>query len=142
MAMYDEGLKHTTYIAGADFQTTATNNYVGLALKQDADGEVTLNGQHGVPVGFLDLAPEGGVGTPLTVLVQAYRHGAIASEAIAVGDLVNTEANGRLGKAANPSRWRNPVHLRTSRFGCGRGRGRVPGCAGPIRRMGVRRLRK
>ena len=104
MADYDEGLKHSTYIAGADFRTTdAGVSSVGLALKLDADGEVTLNGQHGVPVGFLDLAPEDGTGTPITVLVEAYRHDAVASEAIAVGDLCNTEANGRLGKAANPS---------------------------------------
>ena len=74
-----------------------------LALKLDADGGVTLNTANNAPIGFLAMDSEGDVPTQVSVIIDAYKHGAIAHEAIAVGDYVNAEASGRMGKAANPS---------------------------------------
>ena len=105
MAQYDEGVVFTSYPSGEDFRQTAgaMTDKKYLALKLNATGRVTLNTRADVPVGFLAMDSEGDVPTQVSVIIDAYKHWAIASEAIAVGDLVNTEYNGQLGKAANPS---------------------------------------
>ena len=101
MAVWDdEAPVYTSYPAGADFQRTATADYQYRCLKLGTDGEVELCAKGDAPVGFLAMDPEGGVGTQASVLYDAAKHTAVAHAAVAVGDLVITQADGRLGPKA------------------------------------------
>ena len=98
---YDEAVVYTSFPQGADL-SDAGNLYCAVSL--GSNGQVTLNGANRVPVGFIGMQPENGtVGTQITLIYDAAKHFAVASDAIAVGDLVKTAANGRLAKGANPA---------------------------------------
>ena len=105
MAYTDENLTaNTSYPAGVDLSGVGTDSKLYLALELNSSGQVILCRQNRAPIGFLGMeARSANVGQQVTVVVNMNKHTAVASEAIAVGDLVNTEANGRLGKAANIS---------------------------------------
>ena len=95
---YQEDVKYTSYEQGEDLSADAD---LYLAVKLDQDGQVTKNTVNNIPVGFVGQQPENStVGTQVTVIYDAAKHAAVASEAIARGALVNTEANGRMGAAA------------------------------------------
>ena len=95
---YQEDVKYTSYPQATDL-SDAANLY--RAVNLGANGQVNLATANSIPVGFIGQQPENGTaGTQITIIHDAAKHAVVAHEAIAVGDLVNTEGAGRMGKAA------------------------------------------
>ena len=100
-AQYDEGVVYSSYPQGSDL-SAATNRYRAVSL--NASGQLALTGANGIPVGFIGMLPEGDdTGRQTTIIIDAYKHFAVAGGNIAVGDIVKTGANGTLVKGANPA---------------------------------------
>ena len=98
---YDEAVVYTSFPQGADL-SAAGNRYKAVTL--NGNGQIVLNGNNGVPVGFIGMLPEGSdIGRQTTVIYDAAKHFAVAGDTIAVGELVKTGANGNLMKGANPA---------------------------------------
>lgn len=95
---YQEDVKYTSYPQGGDL-SAASNLYRAVTINNS--GQLGLATANSIPVGFIGQQPENGtVGTQVTVIHDAAKHAVVAHEAVAVGDLVNTEGAGRMGKAA------------------------------------------
>ena len=100
-AQYDEGVVYSSFPQGTDL-SAATNRYRAVTL--NSDGQLVLNGNNSIPVGFIGMLPEGDdTGRQTTVIVDAYKHFVVAAGAIAVGALVRTAANGEMATSANPA---------------------------------------